>query len=452
MKKIYNYKESEKAITLIALVITIILLVILAGIAINLSLKENGLFNKAKYAKEKYLNAQSDEEKGLNELYEYLATGDLPENTKDTKAGTLVKIPDEWKTNTPNYVSTINGDIVKKTEVASTVYAVSDGEGNTVPVPIGFWYVGGNLSTGVVISDKEADSYKKNGKDMSEHSDTTKLIGNQFVWIPCTESEYHKYNEWNGNTTFSDGNWDITTPEAEKIQVEKYKGFYVGRYEAGIADEMDQTSIPSSNLYNIEGIPQSKASKIPWTCIDWYTAKKNAKSMYAKNDNVSSGLITGTQWDTMLKMMIKQGAITEEETIDSTNWGNHSETTVKYEGRILITTGGWNLTSGYSTEIQTGTTTSVVNGAGIIFTTGASEQCKKYNIYDIAGNTIEMTDEMCGNNTDTNIHIYVRGGSGFHNIGGTNNYSNKVCSRYSRDFNVNSTNIPTGYRVVLYIK
>ncbi len=48
-------------ITLISLVITIILLIILAGIGINLSIGENGLFNKAKQAKEKYNETKAKE-------------------------------------------------------------------------------------------------------------------------------------------------------------------------------------------------------------------------------------------------------------------------------------------------------------------------------------------------------------------------------------------------------
>ena len=46
-------KES-KAITLIALVITIVVLIILAGVAINLTLSQNGIFNKASEGKDKY--------------------------------------------------------------------------------------------------------------------------------------------------------------------------------------------------------------------------------------------------------------------------------------------------------------------------------------------------------------------------------------------------------------
>lgn len=63
MKKILNTKLKDmKAITLIALVITIVVLIILAGVLINISLGNNGLFNKAKTAKEMYTNAQNYEE------------------------------------------------------------------------------------------------------------------------------------------------------------------------------------------------------------------------------------------------------------------------------------------------------------------------------------------------------------------------------------------------------
>ena len=52
----------EKGITLVALVVTIILLIIISGISINLTLGENGIFNKAKKAKEEYEVATKREE------------------------------------------------------------------------------------------------------------------------------------------------------------------------------------------------------------------------------------------------------------------------------------------------------------------------------------------------------------------------------------------------------
>lgn len=82
----------DKAITLISLVITIILLIILAGISINLSIGENGLLNKAKYAKEK-TNEEYAKEK-LETVLLYLQTAkltDYPDYTYEDIASYIVK-------------------------------------------------------------------------------------------------------------------------------------------------------------------------------------------------------------------------------------------------------------------------------------------------------------------------------------------------------------------------
>lgn len=58
--------KNIKGITLIALVITIVVLIIIAGVAISLSIGENGIFNKAKYASQEYANEQAREEKEIS--------------------------------------------------------------------------------------------------------------------------------------------------------------------------------------------------------------------------------------------------------------------------------------------------------------------------------------------------------------------------------------------------
>lgn len=58
-----------KGITLIALVITIIILIILASIAIYLSLWEKGILNRARFAKEEYINSVEEEQKQINDAY-----------------------------------------------------------------------------------------------------------------------------------------------------------------------------------------------------------------------------------------------------------------------------------------------------------------------------------------------------------------------------------------------
>ena len=68
----------QKAITLISLVITIVVLIILAGVTISLTIGENGIFTRAKLAKEQYLNAQEAEQEKIDNLSKELS-GDTSE-------------------------------------------------------------------------------------------------------------------------------------------------------------------------------------------------------------------------------------------------------------------------------------------------------------------------------------------------------------------------------------
>ena len=98
-KKVYN--KSDRAITLIALIVTIVILIILAGVLINISLGNNGLFNKAKTAKEMYTNAQDYEEKEIEKV-----TNSIDSYTSYVANGT-VKAEDVGYTN-PNWAGIKN--------------------------------------------------------------------------------------------------------------------------------------------------------------------------------------------------------------------------------------------------------------------------------------------------------------------------------------------------------
>ena len=58
----------EKGITLIALVVTIIILLILAGVTLNIALSDGGLFSKTQEAADKYQQTQSDEETMVSQI------------------------------------------------------------------------------------------------------------------------------------------------------------------------------------------------------------------------------------------------------------------------------------------------------------------------------------------------------------------------------------------------
>ena len=450
-----NFKRrNEKGITLVALVVTIIVLIILAGVSINLLVGQDGLISRAKLAKEQYENAALDEQNKLNELYERLAgnwseeeeeeNNQLPVLTADTEAGTIVKLPDEWTTETARYVSTNTGvEITEVTKVAS-VYAVAIGGGESVPVPYGFYYVGGNLATGVVISDAEAD---KNKYVNDENKDVgIDLVGNQFVWIPCSTNAYVK-TDWGKQNA----NWDNTTPKAELSQIEKYSGFYVGRYEAGLASDMtefttNQTHTGSNQVYNQYKTPQSKAGLVPWNFVDWTHSKANAESMY-NNNYVSSGLITGTQWDVILNTMKSKAGLSDSDITNSNSWGNYKNKQLTFTGRKAVAShngSNWILAP-FGTQTTDGTKGTYSGNGGELLTTGASATTQKYHIFDIAGNLWEWTEEDSHYQTSGQYRVY-RGGSLWN---ASSDYP--ACYR-AGDVTTSWTSAVIGFRAVLYIK
>ena len=98
--------KKENGVTLVALVVTIIVLIILAGISINLVLGENGIITIAKKAKENTELARIEEETGLNELYDQLISeGSSSENLPYDSIAKLT----EFKTAIANAINEAGG-------------------------------------------------------------------------------------------------------------------------------------------------------------------------------------------------------------------------------------------------------------------------------------------------------------------------------------------------------
>ena len=421
--------KSNKAITLVALIITIIILLILAGVSLSMILGENGLINKAQSSVNAYQQAALNEQNLLQSIEDYMGNYGLPDNTPTTPAGTHVKPPVKW--------------------LGTIVDAVADGKGNTFPVPKSFYYVGGDYTNGVIISDDPADAYDGT-TDKTTWEYTTSLVGNQFVWIPCTEEEYHKTN-W--GSIYASNIYDAESGAgAEMTQVVKYGGFYVARYEAGLADTIaehteNQIKNNSNNpRYNVEGIPKSKAGNLPWIFITQVNSKKNAEKMYGNNDYVTSGLITGTQWDVMLNKFIgttnaNKVTFAEANMKNSNNWGNYFGCNLKYTGRyatLFQNNNNW-----YLSTWSTKQTNAIINAnVRTEYTIGASKSTEAYHTYDVAGNVWEWTEEV-GQAADYRV---ARGGSSNSPLG-----DNPACYRHplSSDSFVGGD---LGFRVVLYIK
>ena len=137
--------------------------------------------------------------------------------------------------------------------------------------------------------------------------------------------------------------------------VSKYGGFYIGRYELSEA-----------------GVQKDKATL---TNTNWYNLYKKCKELNA-SDKVETRMIWGCQWDVTMNWLISSGAKTSNEVNkDSSSWGNYSDS--KENAKVTVTE-------------EDGTTT---NKYGRKENTGYSEYWKANNIYDLAGNCSEWTQE-----------------------------------------------------------
>lgn len=157
----------------------------------------------------------------------------------------------------------------------------------------------------------------------------------------------------------------------------------------------------------------SKANQYPYNYVTGTQAHVLAQKINSGNYNGS--LMFGVQWDLVMKFLETKGASQDDLRSDSTSWGNYYDSTFKLNrGKYawLQRLGEWR---DYNVDYLGLVESSIKlaksdSSKGILFTTGASEQTKKMNIYDLAGNVYEWTLEVYTVPLGTDVMV-ARGGT-----------------------------------------
>ena len=388
--------RKNKGITLIALIITIIILLILVGVSVNLLIKGD-LFGSAEKAVSGTNDKVAQEQTRVDELM-----------------GELDKVEKQQK---EQEEAEKQKNLLGKRVTENTKY-VSNGK--TAWIPKGFTVSGikseQSIDNGLVIYDIPEGTTP----DWS-NPDSVKTKYNQFVWIPVevkstdTENSIASFYRslWAENTATGGErttglSTDYTEPDstndtADKTKIAdqiteltksiyKYGGFYIGRYEAGSTTERT-----SSSSQTAEFVVQQ--DKYPYNYVKWGKSMSDVSegvvylcnNLYSStntNYGATSMLCTGASWDSMLDF-IKDSS---HSVTDSTTWGNYSnsETYTINRGKYAVYNTS-NYTLGNFQDV--GNEYSKEKSTSILLTTGATERNSSKNIYDVAGNCWEWTTE-----------------------------------------------------------
>ena len=499
--------RKNRGITLIALVVTIIVLLILAGVSINMLTGQNGILNRAKEAKDE-TSSSSDLEYLRTKAYEamtnYYATGSNEPETEyvlknlnsseivtDVNTGSIVyngktyDISDimgktseqkaiEAQTNIKLKQITKNnatGDDVVLFETGKIRMIIEEelNSTNRAVIPNGFYYVTGAPSTGLVVSDKFGDD-----------DDNTKG-GNQFVWVPCkgtagviyekTDNAEEKYGLASNWTKYNSHQYnynnykDWTDYGGDLNSVNKYGGFYIARYEAGVpsnasfyanTDGATYITEKDANVLTNGYKPVSKKNNQVWNYVYQRTAKALGEKMYEGHTAVTSQLIDSYAWDTVVDWFEKEISGIGD---NSTGYGNYYDSGIKFINSLYAVhqyNNGWVVSPTY--KKGRGTVTGCTELAtGVTALEGSSSQNKVKNIYDMAGNMWEWTTEV-GNRSTTetllsedqvtiaNYAILRGGGSVWDGEDGP------ISCRNGNNSTSSDSYFNFGFRVVLYIQ
>ena len=420
--------KNKKGITLVALVVTIVVLLILAGVSINLVLGNNGIIAKAKDAETKSAEASQNDLKGINGLVSEMEGALAGNNGGETQTpeitigevkvvtnsdGTGSEITDAASVYLGNtlYITfshsitggttvvdkTIPYAVTKNGIYTFTVTGTVNGKSYTKNVSVTvnqFKTAKDYVAANVEVTYPDGKVWIPEGFRISTDAAETVQGGiviedkdlNQFVWVPvATLADYKRtwYTEYDSFSSYSEA-----LPEDEKTSVERYKGFYIGRYEAGDKESTGTTKATfrtsSSDTSNSVTI---KADQVPYNYVTRTQAISLAEGFKTQQGyKAKTKLVSSYAWDTTIAFIEK----TVNNYGSSSSQGNYKDKSVTYKD---------------ITDESKPEKTKAENSSLLVATGQTTPVC---NIYDMGGNVFELTTES---NSDTYNPSAKRGGS-----------------------------------------
>ena len=315
-----NKFKKNLGITLIALVVTIVVLLILAGISISMLTGQNGILNRATEAKEKTEKAQIDESDKMVQMEAMVKS-----------AGKSIPNPSSYGEN-PN------------------AQATADGAGKYFALPDGAKYITGTVDTGVVVEIKGSEfvwvpvddvvldtnrisdlpTSSENGISSGKtYTPMAVKVGDDYKGILYDFDESNGYLLYPNNENYlgnSDGyrepdivsNYDGGDSDTvdgkitiRKLTAEynamissilKYKGFYIARYEAGLDKTTNEIVFKNASI-EANNVITTDTSNIETS--RWYGLYQKIKTFTTDSDKVVSSMIWGSQYDAMMNWMAK---------------------------------------------------------------------------------------------------------------------------------------------------
>ena len=417
------------------MVVTIVVLLILAGVSISLVLDKNGIIEKSKDARREYGQAKANEQEDLSNLSDMIdeATAEpTPKVNVNTKAGDNSTINGKkGNSNNPtipkNYIpidtatSTWgDGSTAPSQDSVNHGLVIKDEQNNEwvwVPVPdvtvmcdtlnTTEYTLCGTTGETAVTTNKYSKSGIISGKTRTTPGTTTDpyyrepdlIVGNIGTSYDAKEEYYKTILGFESKEKMAEA---FVADYNEMIaSIGQYGGFYIGRYEL-----------------SSEGVQKDKQ---PLTETNWYNLYKKCTELKA-SEKVETRMIWGCQWDVTMNWLISSGAKTSDEVNkDSSSWGNYKDTLVTADD---------------------GTTKIKEYGTSAKLNTGVTTFTMANNIYDLAGNVSEWTKEAsyadyrasrggtfssnCSDSPASDRGSNYPGGSAYGGTRFSSNFNNKV--------------------------